>query len=209
MPTLAIDHQEVSVPPGATLLDATEKLGLDLPTLCLLKGSDASASCLVCMVKERHTGQLLPACATMAVDGMDIESETDEVHQVRRTALALLLSDHVGVCFAPCFFACPAHMDSPLMLRQIGDHELQSAIATIKKDIALPAALGRVCSKPCERGCRRAAADGPVAVCELKRHVADKDLESDDPYLPECRPPRGVCDGHRPIEVWRVWGSSF
>jgi ferredoxin len=82
-------------------------------------------------------------------------------------------------------------MDIPLMLRQIGQHQIRDAIATIKQDIALPAVLGRVCPKPCEKGCRRNAADDPVAVCELKRYVADADLASDDPYRPACRPDTG------------------
>ena len=73
---------------------------------------------------------------------MRTQGETDDVHALRRTALELLLSDHVGDCLAPCFFACPAHMDIPLMLRQIGQRELREAIATIKQDIALPAILG-------------------------------------------------------------------
>jgi ferredoxin len=122
---------------------------------------------------------------------MQIDSETDEVRGIRRTALELLFSDHVGDCLAPCYFACPAHMDIPLMLRQIGEHDLREAIATVKQDIALPAVLGRVCPKPCEKGCRRNAADGPVAVCDLKRFVADMDLESGRPYLPPCAPSTG------------------
>jgi ferredoxin len=143
------------------------------------------------MVKNRQTGQIVPSCATMAVEGMEIESETDQLALVRRTALELLLSDHVGDCLAPCYFACPAHMDIPLMLQQIGDHHLRDAIATIKGDIALPAVLGRICSKPCEKGCRRGGADSPAAICQLKRFVADRDLESEDPYTPECKPPTG------------------
>jgi ferredoxin len=191
MPTLTIDGRQVTVPSGATLLDAAELLGVDVPTLCFLKGYDASTSCLVCMVKVRSSGRLVPACATVAVDGMEIESETEELFQVRRTALELLLSDHLGDCLAPCFFACPAHMDIPLMLRQIGESDLRDAIATIKHDIALPAILGRICSKPCEKGCRRGPADGPVAVCDLKRFVADKDLALATPYLPQCQGPTG------------------
>jgi ferredoxin len=122
---------------------------------------------------------------------MRVESETAEVHEVRRTALELLLSDHVGDCLAPCHFACPAHMDVPLMLRQIQGENLFDAIATVKNDIALPAVLGRICPKPCEKGCRRSGADGAVAICELKRFVADQDLASDAPYLPECAPDTG------------------
>ncbi|NLX53795.1 MAG: FAD-dependent oxidoreductase [Planctomycetaceae bacterium] len=191
MPTLTIDGQQVEVPAGATVLEAAEKLGIEIPALCFLQGYEPSTSCLVCVVRNRQTGQYVPACATRVVDGMEIDNATEAVSAMRRTALELLLSDHVGDCLAPCFFACPAHMDIPLMLRQIGEHNLREAIATIKQDIALPAVLGRVCPKPCEKGCRRNAADNPVAVCELKRFVADADLASGDPYQPACQPDSG------------------
>jgi ferredoxin len=68
---------------------------------------------------------------------------------------------------------------------------VREAIKTIKQDIPLPAVLGRVCPKPCEKGCRRKGADNPVAVCELKRYVADADLASEDPYAPQCPPATG------------------
>ncbi|TWU42418.1 FAD-dependent oxidoreductase [Novipirellula artificiosorum] len=186
MPKLTIDNREVEVEPGETVLDAARKLGIDVPTLCFLKGYKASTSCQVCIVKMADSGRVVPSCGMPAAEGMRIESETPEVHSLRRTALELILSDHVGDCLAPCYFACPAHMDIPKMLREIGDQDLVHAIATIKEDIALPAILGRVCPKPCEKGCRRSGADGPVEVCDLKRTVADRDLESGDPYIPEC-----------------------
>ncbi len=186
MPRLTIDDRPVEVPDGATILDAAEEIGLEIPTLCFLKGYEPSTSCSVCVVRNRQTGQFVPACATQVVEGMQIENNVPQVAAMRRTALELLMSDHVGDCLAPCYFACPAHMDIPLMLRQIGDRDVRDAIATIKNDIALPAVLGRICPKPCEKGCRRTAADDPVAVCELKRFVADQDLALADPYLPPC-----------------------
>lgn len=191
VPVLRIDGRSVEVPPGATVLAAARQLGIDIPTLCHLEGYEPSTSCLVCMVKVRGQEKLAPACATAATDGMEIDSETPEVHAVRRTALELLLSDHVGDCLAPCHFACPAHMDVPTMLREITAESVREALATVKETIALPATLGRVCPKPCEKGCRRSGADGAVAVCGLKRFVADADLASGSPYLPECRPPTG------------------
>ncbi len=191
MPRLTVDDKTLEVADGTTLLEAAGQLGIEIPTLCYLKGYTPSTSCQVCLVKDCSTGRLVPACATQAVDGMRIESESSEVHTVRRTALELLFSDHVGDCLAPCFFACPAHMDIPLMLEQIGEHEVDQAIATVKQDIALPAVLGRVCSKPCEKGCRRNAADGALAVCDLKRFVADTDLARDNPFCPPCQPDTG------------------
>jgi NADPH-dependent glutamate synthase beta subunit-like oxidoreductase/ferredoxin len=191
MPRLTIDQRDVEVPLGATILDAAQALGIEIPTLCHLKGRAALTSCLVCMVKLRNPDRLVPSCGTQAVDGMVVESDTAEVHQVRKTALELLLSDHVGDCLAPCYFTCPAHMDIPTMLRQIGREDFRGAIATVKAAIAMPAVLGRICPKPCEKGCRRNAAGDAVAVCQLKRFVADADLASPSPFTPDCKSETG------------------
>jgi len=188
---IKIDGRDVKVPPGTNLVEAASTIGVEIPTLCYLKGFDPSTSCQVCMVKDSRSGRFVPACGTRVAEGMEIENDTEEIFNVRRTALELLLSEHVGDCRAPCDFACPAHMDIPLMLQQIGDAELPEAIRTIKEDIALPAILGRVCPKPCEKGCRRKGADSPVAICDLKRYVADADLALSDPYRAHCKPDSG------------------
>ncbi len=191
MVKVTIDNREVDVPEGSNIIDAAAKLGVEIHTLCYLKGYEASNSCQVCTVKDSRTGRLISACGTTVVEGMEIDNETEEINDVRRTALELLLSEHVGDCRAPCDFACPAHMDIPLMLQQISDETLRDAITTVKEDIALPAVLGRVCPKPCEKGCRRKGADSPVAICDLKRYVADVDLATADPHLPPCKPESG------------------
>jgi len=189
MPRVTIDQHAIDVPAGSTVLQAAAQLGLEIPTLCHLEGYRPSTSCLVCLVKTG--GRVLPACGTPVSEGMIVESETEEVHRLRRNALELLLSDHVGDCLAPCHFACPAHMDVPSMLRAIQTKDYRGALMTVKEDIALPAVLGHVCPKPCEKGCRRNAADGPVAVCQLKRMVAEMDLSSGQPYLPAPPPATG------------------
>lgn len=186
---LTIDNRKVEVEPGSTLLDAARKLGIDIPTLCFREGYQPSTSCLACVVKI--DSRIVPSCATMAREGMEVESETDEVQQARRTALELLLSDHVGDCMAPCHSICPAEMNIPLMIRQIAAGKLKDAIATVKEHIALPAVLGRICPAPCENGCRRGVHDSPVSICLLKRYVADVDLASENPYLPPCKPQNG------------------
>lgn len=191
MPRLTIDDRSVTVPEGATVLDAARALNIDVPTLCLHEGCRPQTSCLVCLVHDCTTGRMVPSCGTLASEGARYESETAEVRAMRRSALELLLSEHVGDCLAPCFFGCPARMDIPLMLRQIASGELRAAIATVKHDIALPAVLGRICPAPCERACRRGGVDAAVAICRLKRFVADADLESASPYLPSRAAPSG------------------
>jgi len=188
MARVFIDDIEIEVKDGRTILDAAEKAGIEIPTMCFLKGYEASTSCMVCAVRVLGSEKLLPACGTVVRDGMRVESNSEEVWRARQMALELLLSEHVGDCMGPCQVTCPAKMDIPLMIRQIGAGLLDEAIATVKKDIALPAVLGRICPAPCERACRRGGYDEAVSICLLKRYAADVDLASEQPYVPKCGP---------------------
>jgi len=184
MPKLIIDGISYDFQQGETILDVAQKANIDIPSLCFMKKYPPSTSCMVCIVKARD--RIVPSCATKAEDGMVVESETSEIHEARRTALELLLSDHVGDCISPCNNICPAEMNIPLMIRQIISNDLRGAIATVKRDIPIPAILGRICPAPCEKGCRRGDYDDPVSICLLKRYVADVDLLSESQYLPNC-----------------------
>lgn len=184
---LTIDGCQVQVEPGQTVLEAARQLGIEIPTLCHLERCTPNTSCLVCLVKwkpPQGPARMVPSCATKVQPGMVIESETGEVREARRTALELLLSDHVGDCSSPCHRICPLHLNIPEMIRQIESQRLDLAIATVKKALPMPAVLGRLCHHPCENGCRRGTWDEAAAIRELERHVAESDLESSTPYLP-------------------------
>ena len=191
MPKLRIDSREIEVEPGTTVLAAARRLGIEIPTLCFLEACEPPTSCFVCVVKIKGRPGLIPSCATVATDGMEVESESEEVREARRMALELLLSDHLGDCVGPCHAVCPAHMDIPLMIRQIAAGNLRDAVITVKERIPLPAVLGRICPAPCEKGCRRAQHDAALSICLLKRHVGDADLASDTPWLPARKPTTG------------------
>lgn len=186
MPRLEIDQLPVDAPEGATILEAARAAGVDIPTLCHHDGFEPATSCMLCIVRVKNSGRLVPACATPIEDGMVVENETDEIRELRRAGLELILSDHVGDCTAPCHHTCPADMNIPLMLSAVNGGDFRSAIAIVKKDLALPAVLGRVCPAPCEHNCRRSRLDNPVSICLIERRVADADLASDSPYLPAC-----------------------
>lgn len=190
MPKLTIDGRPIHVPESTTILDAARSLAIDIPTLCFLKDSAPITSCMVCVVKVDGYKSLLPACGTEVREGMVVLSEDPVVLTARRTALELLLSDHVGDCMGPCQVACPAHMDIPRMIRHIAAGRHREAIEIVKEDIALPAVTGRICPAPCEKACRRGQVDQPVSVCLLKRYVADLDLDETTPYRPPVAPVR-------------------
>lgn len=188
---LTIDGQAVSVPAGSTILDAAGALGIDVPALCHADGFEPAASCMACVVQVDGRTGLVPSCATPAVDGMVVHSETDAVHAARRSALELLLSDHVGDCQAPCRHICPTDTDIPGMLRHIETGDFARAIQLVREDNALPGVLGYLCNAPCENGCRRAQVDASPSICNLHRFITELDLALDKPHLPQARPASG------------------
>ena len=173
---LRIDHKEVEATDGMSIMQAAALLGITIPALCYSEGIAHHASCMVCMVKDLNGGRLLPACEYPAQEGMNIQTHSHEIHEARREALELLLSDHVGDCEAPCRRSCPAFMDIPEMYRHIAAGRFEEALKVVREEIALPLILGYICSAPCEKACHRATIDGAVAICLLKRAAS---LEKD------------------------------
>ncbi|WP_340110851.1 FAD-dependent oxidoreductase [Maribellus mangrovi] len=176
---LKINNKEIQIEEGTSVMKAAQSLGIDIPNLCWHDELEHVTSCMLCMVKDHATGKLLPSCSINVVDGMDIDTGNAEVTESRKTALELLLSEHVGDCEAPCQVACPAHMDIPKMNRLIAADKLDEALKVVKKDIVLPAVLGRICPAPCEGACHRKTVDEPVSICLLKRIVGDDGIEPD------------------------------
>jgi ferredoxin len=187
---ITIDGRQVEVQPGKSVLDAARQLGIDIPTLCYLEKCGPLNTCLACVVKvvANGHGRLVPSCGTKAVPGMVIESETEEVHEARRTALELLFSDHVGDCLSPCHRLCPLELNVPVMIRQVDAGQLYEAITTVRDALPLAAVLGRLCHHPCEQGCRRGHWDSPAAIRDLERYLTGQFSRSLGFRLPSCKP---------------------
>ncbi len=171
--SIIIDHQKIQVEPGETVLQAARKLGKEIPTMCHYEGLESHTSCMMCMVKDRKTGSLFASCSKPVEEGMDIITKDEEVVEARKTALELLLSDHVGDCEAPCQLSCPAHMDIPKMNRLLEQGKFDEALKVVMEDIPLPSVLGRICPAPCEKACKRKEIDSAVSICLLKRYAGD------------------------------------
>ena len=184
MPSFIIDQRRIDARPGETILQAARAAGIEIPTLCFLEGFEAGASCMVCAVKLKHSGQFIPSCASRVVEGMEIENETAEVRDARRMALELLFSDHLGDCLSPCQRICPAHLGIPAMLRHMRAGETGLAAASARRDLALAGILCRVCSRPCEQGCRRGVHDEAVAIADLVTHAIDAEIAAGEPRVP-------------------------
>lgn len=179
--SITIDGVPVEVSPEQSVLDAARARGLDIPTLCYLEKCGPLNSCLVCLVKIN--GKLVPSCGTKVQPGMVIESETEEVHEARRTALELLFSDHVGDCLSPCNRLCPLGLNIPQMLRYVEAGRMREAIPLVRGSLPLAGVLGRLCHHPCEQGCRRGHWDDPAGIRNIERFVTDQEAETPTPEV--------------------------
>jgi heterodisulfide reductase subunit A-like polyferredoxin len=74
---------------------------------------------------------------------------------------------------APCIRACPANLSAQGYVQLIKEKKYPEALALIMDRLPLPGTIGRICPHPCETDCRRQEVDEPIAICNLKRFVAD------------------------------------
>lgn len=81
---LAIDGVSVEVPQGSTILDAARAANIHIPTLCFLKNVSDIASCRMCVVEIEGVQGLMPACSTLAEEGMQVTATSDELDATRR-----------------------------------------------------------------------------------------------------------------------------
>lgn len=95
---LEINGIPVSVEAGTTILDAAEKVGVKIPTLCFHHDLEPWAACGICVVKAEGSPKMLRACATDVAPGMKIITHDPEIVDVRRTVLELTLSNHPNDC---------------------------------------------------------------------------------------------------------------
>jgi putative selenate reductase YgfK subunit len=108
--------------------------------------------------------------------------------------------DCVALSAAPCQLACPAGVDVPSYVALVGMGRYKEALEVLREDLPLPGALSRVCVHPCEKACRRASVDEPIAICQLKRVAFDKAYEEGIPPFKETN--------HRYSEKIAIIGSG-
>lgn len=97
---ISVNKKEIEVSGQRPLIEELREVGILVPSMCYAKEKAHHPSCMVCMVKDLRTGQMLPSCSTMPYDGMAIETDSEEVQNLRRISLELLLSDHLIRCGA-------------------------------------------------------------------------------------------------------------
>jgi formate dehydrogenase major subunit len=190
---ITINDKPLKVEAGTTILNAATAAGFEIPAFCHSWNLKPFTSCFICAVKvEPGRGNMVPACATRVAEGQNITVSGPEVDASRRMCLNLLVSDHCGDCLPPCQTACPSSIDIKGFLAIVREGKEWEAARLIREKAPFPGTLGRICPRPCETECRRNRVEGPVAICNMKRYIADAELAAHGkPELPVPAAPAG------------------
>ena len=89
-----------------------------------------------------------------------------------------------GAGTAPCKTACPAHIAVQGYLKLAAQGRYDEALALIKRENPLPAVCGRICNRRCEDACTRGRVDAAIAIDEVKKFIAQRDLDAATRYIP-------------------------
>ena len=98
MVNIKIDHNEISVPEGTTIMEAAALAGIDIPKLCYLKDINEIAACRVCLVEVTGKEKLVTACNNKVQEGLEILTNSPKVRIARKQNVQLILSQHDFKC---------------------------------------------------------------------------------------------------------------
>ena len=170
---IIINDTPIETLDGETLLEAAKRAGYEIPSLCYAKGAKHKSSCMVCAVKNMSNGQVMPSCTTLPTKGMQIETDSEEIHTIRTLSLELLLSDHRADCEAPCSLVCPKELDVERVIGYYDNRLYEKAYKEIAKAFNLPEIGCDTCKAPCEKACRRGTIDKAVTIRSIIKEIVD------------------------------------
>ncbi len=96
--TLKINDQDVRVSPGTLVIEATRRIGTEVPSFCYYPGLSLQAACRMCLVEVEKMPKLQTACTLVATEGMIVRTNTEQVRNARKYMLEFLLTNHPLDC---------------------------------------------------------------------------------------------------------------
>lgn len=179
---ITINNKTIEVSGQRVLIEELRELGYAIPSLCYAPDAKHQASCMVCMVRNEANDQMIPSCSTYPVEGMRIDTESEDVKSLRRMSLELLLSDHRADCEAPCTMVCPSGIDVARVILHYDRGQMAEAKAVLTAAVEdlknLPCDN---CKGGCEKACRRKTIDSNVTIKEILKAVAQSPLQANMP----------------------------
>ncbi len=162
--TVKVNGIETKVPANSTILEAAHLAGIRIPTLCYLKDINAIAACRICLVQATGVRGHAAACVTKVADGMEIQTNTPELRDARKTTLELILSNHRMDCLScdrnlNCELQALAHEYGVDQYKYMGSESLKPQYERSAPHLVRDNSKCILC-----RRC--------VAVCNYNQHVA-------------------------------------
>lgn len=96
--TLIIDGQKIDVPSDFNIIEAAKRVNIDIPALCYDRNLEIVGACRLCLVEVEGWRKPVTACSTRVQDGMIVHTETEQLIELRRATLQLLLDNHPNDC---------------------------------------------------------------------------------------------------------------
>jgi predicted molibdopterin-dependent oxidoreductase YjgC len=177
---LKIDKKQIEAEAGTKIIEAARTAGIDIPSLCYKSDLPHYTSCMVCMVKDETSGKFIPSCSAFVEEDLIIDTSGEEVKELRKEALSLLLTEHRAECEAPCKNVCPAGYDIPLINRTLKKDDLDSVYNIIRESIEHNGFACENCSAPCEKACRRKMIDTTISIRNLIVYVHKESMSKNN-----------------------------
>ena len=95
---LTVDGKQVSAPAGTLLIEACKNAGIEVPSFCYYPNLSLQGACRMCLVRVEKMPKLQTACTTGITEGMVVATDTDEIHQARKSMVEMLLGNHPLDC---------------------------------------------------------------------------------------------------------------
>jgi NADH-quinone oxidoreductase subunit G len=95
---ITVDGKKVAAPAGTLLIEACKNVGIEVPSFCYYPNLSLQGACRMCLVKVEKMPKLQTACTTVISEGMIVTTNSDEIHQARKSMVELLLGNHPLDC---------------------------------------------------------------------------------------------------------------
>ena len=176
---IEVDGRLITGLEGQTILEVCRDNGIEVPTLCYEPKLPGFGACRMCVVEVEGEEHPPISCSRACEPGMVVQTQTEELRQIRKTNLELIFSDHNAYCLPPCQNKCPSHIDIPGFLKANTEGNLRESARIFKRTIPFPRVLGRVCPAPCEEHCRRDEVEEAIAIRDSHRYAGDQVLKAE------------------------------
>jgi NADH-quinone oxidoreductase subunit G len=95
---ITVDGKKVTAPAGTLLIEACKSVGIEVPSFCYYPNLSLQGACRMCLVRVEKMPKLQTACTTVITEGMTVTTESEEIHQARKSMVELLLGNHPLDC---------------------------------------------------------------------------------------------------------------